>query len=118
MEDLASLQTDIGLKWYLQQQKKKRNEFQALPQNLVQPQISGGTNPAEEAETSDGEWSSATELSFTYQWQANGVDIPGANGKRLLLLVGMLGQSITCIVRATNRFGFKLAVTAAIVVVL
>ena len=116
---LATLQSKIGLGWYLQQQRKRRKDDQQAPEVLSQPTVSGGTAPTETAEVSDSvSFRGAEPISFSYQWQANGVDIPGATLKTLLLLVGMVGQTIRCLVTATNAFGSASAFSVSIVVAL
>ena len=118
-DQLASLQTDIGLKWYLQQQRKRRRESQSAPEALSAPTISGGTAPADEAEVSDdSSFRSSSPMTYTYQWQANDADIPGATLKTLLLLVGMVGQAIRCVVTATNSYGSTASISVVIMVAL
>jgi hypothetical protein len=42
---------------------------------------------------------------FTYQWQANGVNIVGATGSSLTLAQAQVGQAIRALVRYTDGFG-------------
>lgn len=72
--------------------------------------------PAQESEVDDGQWTSISVINFTYQWQLNGVDILGATAKAILVLVGMVGGALRCVVKATNAIGFTLSITASIVV--
>ena len=49
--------------------------------------------------------------------QLDGVDIVGATAKSLLILIGMVGGSLRCVVKAINSIGFTLSITASIEVV-
>lgn len=88
----------------------------SAPINTQQPSFSPDPQPAQESEVDDGQWNSVSVISFTYQWQLNGVDILGATAKAILVLVGMVGGALRCVVRATNAIGFTLSITASIVV--
>lgn len=94
------------------------SETNEAPTNTTQPTVSGSSVPTEEAETDNGTWESSTEITFTYQWQLDGVDIIGATSRTILLLLAWVGQTLRCVVKATNSFGFTLAVSTAIVVTL
>jgi hypothetical protein len=116
---LASLQTSVGLGWFLQQQRRSRKTFQIAPQLLSQPTVTGGDSVGEEATVSDeSSFSSRSVVEFEYQWQANEVDIPAATLRTLPLVVGLVGQSVRCIVTARNRFGSTQAASLSIVVTL
>lgn len=97
----------------------KPKTLTSAPVNTQQASFS--PNPpesGEEAEVDNGSWSSPSPITYTYQWQLDGIDIPGATFATLLVLVGMVGQSLRCIVRASNANGFNISITAAIVVIL
>lgn len=115
---LASLQSKVGLGWYLQQQRKRRKEDQQAPEVLAQPTIGGGTSPTQTAEVfADSSFRGAEPITLSYQWQVSGVDIPGATLKALTLLFGMIGQTIRCLVTATNAFGTASVFSVSVVVV-
>ena len=90
--------------------------IEQLPVNTLEPFIEGTQESLQEVTVNDGLWRSYTEKSFTYQWQLDGVDIVGATAKTLLILVGMIGKSLRCIVKCTNSKGFRLKATVAITV--
>lgn len=84
-------------------------------------QASFSPNPpssGDEVEADNGSWDSSAPITYEYQWQLDEVDIPLATNKTFLVLVGMVGQSLRCIVKATNRYGFTLSITTAVVIIL
>ena len=88
----------------------------SAPENTVQPSISPAPSAGNESTVDDGSWSGSSPITYTYQWQLGGVDIVGATAKTILVLAGMVGQALRCVVRATNSFGFAVAFTVAVVV--
>lgn len=90
--------------------------IEQLPVNTLEPFIEGAPESLQEVTVNDGLWRSYTVKSFTYQWQLDGVDIVGATAKTLLILVGMIGKSLRCVVKCTNSKGFRLKATVAIVI--
>lgn len=66
----------------------------------------------------EGDWNSESPITYEYQWQLDDVDIVGATSKTLLILVGMVGQSLKCVVKATNSIGFSISTTVSVVAVL
>lgn len=70
----------------------------------------------EESEVDEGSWSGSAPITYTYQWQLDNVDIVGATAKTLLVIAGMIGQSLRCVVTATNQYGSSTSITAAVVV--
>lgn len=83
-------------------------------QSSFQPQP---PKQGEEVEANEGGWVSSTPITYEYQWQLNGVDIIGATAKSLLILVGMVGGALRCVVKAINSIGFTLSITASVTVV-
>ena len=53
----------------------------------------------------NGTWAGTMPITFTYQWQRNGVDIIGETGIQYLTVLADLGTIITCLVTATNIAG-------------
>lgn len=88
----------------------------SAPTNTSQASFAPAPQPGQESEVNEGTWTGDAPITYTYQWQLDGVDIVGATAKTLLVLVGMVGQALRCVVRATNQFGFALSITAAIIV--
>ncbi len=74
----------------------------SVPVNSVAPTISGGTTAGSTLTVADpGTWTQ-TPTSYTYQWQADGVDIGGATAITYDTLIGQVGETITCNVSAHN----------------
>ena len=86
------------------------------PTNTTQSSFAPEPAAGNESEVDNGEWESSSPIAFSYQWQLDGIDIVGATLKTILVLVGMVGQALRCIVRATNQYGFAVSITAALVV--
>jgi hypothetical protein len=72
----------------------------ARPPALIGVAIAGGV-----AECYPGEWIGGPDPVVTFQWQANGADIPGETGSKLALFVADVGESIRCGVTASNATG-------------
>lgn len=87
------------------------------PENTQQASISQPASGSE-SEVDEGEWSGTPVISFEYQWQLDGVDIIGATSKTILVLAGMVGSLLRCIVKGVNSFGFATSITVALVVTL
>ena len=71
------------------------------PVNTSPPTISGKAEVGGKLTASPGEWDTDG-LAFAYQWQANGVDIPGANKATYKVRAADQGASLTVVVTATK----------------
>ena len=71
------------------------------PINLVAPSISGKAEVGKKLTADPGEWDTDG-LTFSYQWQADGVDIPGATAKKYTVTAADQGKVITVVVTATK----------------
>lgn len=83
----------------------------AAPANTVLPAISGIAQEGQTLTALEGVWNPVG--AFSYQWQADGVNISGATGKTYTVLAGDVGDSITVTVTATNSAGSASATSAA-----
>jgi predicted secreted protein len=81
------------------------------PSNTLLPAISGIAQVGKVLAAWPGEWTNSPV--FTYQWKAEGVDIPGATGSTYTVLVGDLGDNISVTVTATTSSGNASATSAA-----
>ena len=77
----------------------------AAPVNIAPPIVSGTTTVGETLSVTNGLWSGVPYPTFTYQWRAASVDIPGETGATLLLTSSEVGDLIDCVVTATNASG-------------
>lgn len=70
------------------------------PVNLEPPTISGTPQVGKKLTADPGTWDTEG-LEFTYQWQANGVDIPGATSASYRVKAADQGAAIAVVVTAT-----------------
>lgn len=71
------------------------------PMNTSLPTITGKVQVGKKLTAHPGEWDMSG-LHFAYQWQADGVDIPGANSVRYTVRVADVGKQLTVVVTATK----------------
>jgi subtilisin family serine protease len=71
------------------------------PNNVVAPSISGTAAVGRKLTASPGEWD-VDGLTFAYQWQADGADIPGATKKTYTVKKADQGAVLTVVVTATK----------------
>lgn len=83
-----------------------------LPVCSVLPVISGDLYQGETLSVTDGTWSNTPD-SYSYQWQRDGVVIPGATEDEYELVLADAGKAMTCAVKATNLGVSAVAVSAA-----
>jgi len=76
------------------------------PVNTVAPALSDSTPEiGQTISVSDGTWTSLTTPTFTYQWQRNGSNIGGETSDSYTVVEGDYGDTLRCVVTATNPFG-------------
>jgi hypothetical protein len=78
------------------------------PVNTTLPAISGTAQEGQTLATTNGAWTSASPLSYTYRWRrcsASCVFIPGADSPTYKLTAEDVGNSVDVIVSATNTGG-------------
>lgn len=84
------------------------------PANTALPSISPSAPKVGSAATcSTGTWSGTTPMTFAFQWQAAGVDIPGATGQSYTPVADDKTKALTCKVTAANSAGSATATSAA-----
>ncbi len=71
------------------------------PVNLTPPTITGTPKVGQRLTAHPGTWD-VNGLHFAYQWQADGVDIPGAHSSRYRVLSADQGKQLTVVVTATK----------------
>lgn len=91
----------------------QQNRHRNVPVNTDAPTINQAT-VGEESTVDNGTWTSTQPVTYSYQWQLDGVDIIGQTASTILVLVGMLGSLLRCVVKATNVYGFTISYTVAI----
>ncbi|MGO7983484.1 hypothetical protein ACC691_37175, partial [Rhizobium johnstonii] len=70
------------------------------PVNTAPPTISGTPTVGGRLTASPGEWDTAN-LAFAYQWQRDGVDIPGANAAKYRVVKADQGTKLSVVVTAS-----------------
>ena len=76
--------------------------YGSAPVNTVAPVVSGTATFGQTLSTTNGTWTGAPAPSFTYQWQRSTVDIGAATSSTYVLVAADVGNTIRCVVRATN----------------
>ena len=82
------------------------------PVNTVLPEITGTPMPGNQLVTTDGTWDNSP-TSYAYQWMRGATNI-GDNQTSYILVNDDRGQSITCVVTATNGGGSTPATSNAL----
>ena len=77
----------------------------AAPVNTAIPVISGTTTQGETLSVTNGTWTGNPAPTFTYQWERAGTPISGATANTYLLVAADVGNTLTCVVTATNSEG-------------
>jgi hypothetical protein len=70
--------------------------------NSFLPKVTGTLKVGQTLTTDDGGWVGTPPPTFTYSWQRDGVDIPGATSNTYVLVMADAGHMITSGVTATN----------------
>lgn len=82
------------------------------PVNTVAPAISGIETEGETLTCSTGTWTGPG-ISYSYQWERSGTPIGGATNNTYVLQTADVGETLTCVVTATNEGGEESAESAA-----
>ena len=85
--------------------------------NTSPPVISGKNDVGELFTVNDGTWTGTLPITYTYQWKRNGTNIIGETNSTYTTVLADLGQTITCVVTATNIAGSASAVSNSIIVI-
>lgn len=81
------------------------NSYGSLPVNTVAPVVSGTASVGQTLSTTTGTWTGAPTPTFTYQWQRNTSNISGATSSTYVVQFGDAGNTVRCVVTATNTLG-------------
>lgn len=74
----------------------------SAPANTVAPAVTGTATVGQTLTTTNGTWTGSPAPTFTRQWQRGSTNISGATGVTYVLVAADAGQSIRCVVTATN----------------
>jgi len=89
------------------------NVAEVAPVNTVLPAITGTENEGQTLTCSSGTWTSASTETYAYQWERAGTAISGATSSTYTLVTADVGNTLTCVVTATNTAGSTDAESAA-----
>jgi len=78
------------------------NSYGSAPVNTVAPAVTGTATFGSTLTTTNGTWTGAPAPTFTYQWQRVTTNISGATSSTYILVAADVGNTIRCVVRATN----------------
>jgi hypothetical protein len=76
--------------------------YGAAPVNTVAPAVTGTATVGQTLSTTNGTWTGAPAPTFTYQWQRVTTNISGATSSTYTLVAADAGNTIRCVVTATN----------------
>lgn len=88
------------------------------PVNTIAPAVTGTPNVGQTLTTDDGTWTGypPPPYTYTYQWQNNTVDIPGATSNTYVIQEGDLGDDLRVVVTASSPGGSTPANSNTVVV--
>jgi hypothetical protein len=87
-----------------------------IPVNTAQPQIDGNSFEGGVLTVIyNGTWTGTMPMTFTYQWQRNGIAIVGETAISYTIVNADLGQIINCLVTATNIAGLGSAISSGLI---
>jgi len=78
------------------------NSYGSAPVNTVAPVVSGTATFGQTLTTTNGTWTGAPAPTFTYQWQRGVGNISGATSSTYVLVAADVGNTVRCVVTATN----------------
>jgi hypothetical protein len=81
------------------------NSYGSLPINTVAPAVTGTAIVGQTLTTTNGTWTGSPAPTFTYQWQRITTNISGATSSTYVLQPADAGNTIRCVVTATNPLG-------------
>jgi hypothetical protein len=84
------------------------------PVNTVAPQIQGTPTQGQTVTCAQGTWTNSP-TGYAFAWQRNGSPIGGATSSSYVIQAADVGQSLTCVVTASNAAGSGQASSAAVV---
>jgi hypothetical protein len=111
--DISFLPVDLEDIVTVDEENTQTNE----PVNLEAPRIDGAAIVNAKIDVIDnGTWTGDLPITYTYQWQRNNIDIVGETNNQYITVLADLGETITCVVTATNISGSASATSNSIVI--
>lgn len=81
------------------------NSYGSLPANTVAPVVTGIATEGQTLTTTNGTWAGSPTPTFTYQWQRVTSNIGGATSSTYVIQAADVGNTLRCVVTATNLLG-------------
>ena len=75
------------------------------PNNTVAPAVTGTAEVGQTLSCSTGTWTGSPTPTYTYQWQHTTTNISGATNSTYVIESAYIGETIRCVVMATNSVG-------------
>lgn len=88
------------------------NSYGALPINTATPSVSGTARVGYTLSSSTGTWTGAPAPTFTYQWQRGSSNLGGATSSNYVAVSADIGNTLRCVITATNSLGAVSATSA------
>ena len=79
--------------------------YTSAPVNTVAPSVTGTATVGQTLSCSTGTWTGSPAPTFTYQWQRVTTNITSATSSTYVLVAADAGNTIRCVVTATNTIG-------------
>ena len=92
----------------------------SAPLNTVAPAVTGTAAAGQTLSCTSGTWTGSLPITYTYQWQHGTTNISAATSSTYVLDRSYIGETIRCVVTATNAIGAPTAnsnATSAVVAV-
>lgn len=97
--------------------KPQPEPITGAPVNIVAPVIAGSNVVGGYLKVTDvGTWTGTMPITYTFQWQKNGIDIIGETASEYTTVLADSGQAITCLVTATNILGSTNAISNSVTI--
>ena len=93
------------------------NSYGIKPVNVTLPTISGTVTVGSTLSSTTGTWTGTPTPTYTYQWQRNTSNISGATNSTYTIVSADVGNTLRCVVTATNVAGATSATSASTSVV-
>ena len=81
------------------------NSYGSLPVNTDAPAVSGTAAVGQSLSSTTGTWTGAPAPAFTYQWQRGTTNIGSATSSSYTIVSADTGNTLRCVVTATNSLG-------------
>jgi hypothetical protein len=75
------------------------------PVNTVAPAVTGTAQVGQTLSCTTGTWTGIATITYAYQWQYGTTNIPSATSSTYVIAGAYAGQTIRCVVTATNPAG-------------